>query len=294
MPRRYQCFPLPDHREFTKQSTENLLVNAANVDPFLEGRRPRHLWSHQLRLRTTPSPVSQASPAVSTSKETPSAGDQQRRVENSGLEPHGGPAIQTSNSASCLGPAGERALFESLSAGAKGAFVAWVKGGHETRQECKRLVTDVLDLLAAPRGQTEAFFQRGTQRKHGPGGRVGIAAKKTWATPAEARTPSLLRRSHVLGSVNEPENAENSVDVDGAEGGTLGGAPGVPRRHPPDTKGQRDLSTAGHDDAGSGDGDQGPVLKHSYASLRKIRDKEPLPKVRKENVGLWSRRTVGG
>lgn len=29
------------------QSTENLLVNASNVDPFITNRRARHLWSHQ-------------------------------------------------------------------------------------------------------------------------------------------------------------------------------------------------------------------------------------------------------
>ena len=29
------------------QSTENLLVNASNVDQFITGRKARHLWSHQ-------------------------------------------------------------------------------------------------------------------------------------------------------------------------------------------------------------------------------------------------------
>ncbi|CAM9921884.1 unnamed protein product, partial [Sphacelaria rigidula] len=43
----------------------------------------------------------------------------------------------------------ERALFESLSAGREGVFVAWVKGGHEIRQECKVAVTELLELLAA-------------------------------------------------------------------------------------------------------------------------------------------------
>lgn len=32
------------------QSTEDMLVNAANVDPFIEGRETSHLWSHQLHL----------------------------------------------------------------------------------------------------------------------------------------------------------------------------------------------------------------------------------------------------
>ena len=30
------------------QSTENVLVNPTNIDPFLEGRSVSHLWSHQL------------------------------------------------------------------------------------------------------------------------------------------------------------------------------------------------------------------------------------------------------
>ncbi|CAM9746266.1 unnamed protein product, partial [Hapterophycus canaliculatus] len=99
-----------------------MLVNAANVDPFLEGRRPRHVWSHQLRVRA-PAPASTVTTA-----------------DNGGN-------VNSQRSASCLGPGGEQALFESLSSGAEGAFVAWVKGGHETRQECKRLIVDVLDLL---------------------------------------------------------------------------------------------------------------------------------------------------
>lgn len=81
---------------------------------------------------------------------------------------------------SCFGPAGERALFESLAAGREGAFVAWVKGGHEIRQECKVAVTDVLELLAVPKGQKESFFRRGQLQQRTPGGgggsRVGIAA----------------------------------------------------------------------------------------------------------------------
>lgn len=47
-----------------KQSTDNLLVNAANVDAFLEGRRPRHVWSHQLRVRPGGSGGVSADPAI--------------------------------------------------------------------------------------------------------------------------------------------------------------------------------------------------------------------------------------
>ncbi|CAM9532239.1 unnamed protein product [Discosporangium mesarthrocarpum] len=109
------------------QSTENILVNPANVDPFLEGRKPRHLWSHQLRLRPEPTKGN-----------------------------------------TCLGPQGEAALAESIGSGSRGAFVTWVKGGHEVRQECKRVVTDVLGLLVAPMGQPDGYFQRGVMPPHSP------------------------------------------------------------------------------------------------------------------------------
>lgn len=192
------------------------------------------------------------------------------------MESHGGRPIQTGSNSSCLGPGGERALFESLSAGASGAFVAWVKGGHEIRQECKRIVTDVLDLLAAPRGQTEAFFHRGAQRKRAPRGRVGIAAKTTGAASSGEKTSPSLTKTGGLGSTNEPENAENSVGIDSA--------PGVPRRYPPGAGGRGEPSAAHHDEAVNGDDDQGSVFKHGYASLRKIQDNEPSPKVRQGNV----------
>lgn len=259
-------------------------MNAANVDPFLEGRRSRHLWSHQLRLRTATGHTTQANSAISTTTEPPSAGGQQRGIEKSVVESRGGRPIQTGRISSCLGPEGERALFESLSAGASGAFVAWVKGGHEIRQECKRIVTDVLDLLAAPRGQTEAFFQRGAQSRRVPRGRVGIAAKTTWAAPSGEKTSPSLTKTGGLGSTIEPENAENRVGIDGG--------PGVPRQYPPGGGGRGEPSAARHDEAANGDDDQGSVLKHSYASLRKIQVNEPLPKVRQGNVmnpGVWSR-----
>ncbi|CBN77304.1 conserved unknown protein [Ectocarpus siliculosus] len=175
------------------QSTDNVLINAANVDPFLEGRRPRHVWSHQLRLGGTPT------------------------VNNGG----NAAGNRGENAVSCLGPGGELALFESLSAGAEGAFVAWVKGGHETRQECKRLVVDVLDLLAAPGGQEASFFRRGGGGKEGRAG-GGDGGEDT-----------------------------NSV-MEGVVGVAQGEAATVER-----------------------DGTSGPA--YGYASLRKIKEREPLP-----------------
>eukprot|EP00752_Nemacystus_decipiens_P018599 g16677.t1 len=251
------------------QSTENMLIDAANVDPFLEGRHARHVWSHQLRLR--PATVA---------------------PENGG---NGGNAITF---VSCLGPSGEQALFESLSSGAEGAFVAWVKGGHETRQECKRLVVDLLDLLAAPGGQTPEFFQRSALARRPPGSRVGITANATSttaATNAKMSGAAVEKKSGdgspppiTIGSGdNHPTVAENGdrsreVEVAGAtviHSGTAvtGYEQGGEQHH----KGQATRWVAdARDNGGKGasaneGGESG--LTYGYASLRKIREREPLP-----------------
>ncbi|CAM9159639.1 unnamed protein product [Ectocarpus fasciculatus] len=259
------------------QSTDNVLVNAANVDPFLEGRRPRHVWSHQLRLGGT-------------------------SIANNGGNVAGN---RGENVASCLGPGGELALFESLSAGAEGAFVAWVKGGHETRQECKRLVVDVLDLLAAPSGQEASFFRRGAQVKRPSGGRVGIAAKGKGGVKAggTARTRSFLDAEESEGGLDiiggssgkplmsrEEGNGGGTVhtgtiamddtvvkDSNGLAGGgrkegRRGGGEG-------DDTNQAMVGVAGVSQGGTAtakrDGTSGPA--YGYASLRKIKEREPLP-----------------
>lgn len=255
-----------------------MLVDAANVDPFLEGRRPRHVWSHQLRLR----------PA------------------NVAAESGGNGSGNGSTFVSCLGPSGEQALFESLSSGPEGAFVAWVKGGHETRQECKRLVVDVLDLLAAPGGQTAGFFQRGAQARRPPGGRVGIAANatsKTATTKVKATEPSSPAAGKDLGDELPPSDAVGTGDnhptlVDGGERNAEVGAPGSSIVHAgtgvegneqreggEQDKVEQAMGAVGGaesdrrtDAAAEGRGPSG--LTYGYASLRKIREREPLPEVR--------------
>ena len=86
------------------QSTDNLLVNASNVDPFLDSRAANHLWSHEIKM-------------------------------------------ENPESRSCYGSRGVQLLTETLGR-PYGAFVAWTKGGHELRQENKRVVVDLLDTLA--------------------------------------------------------------------------------------------------------------------------------------------------
>lgn len=217
-----------NHSNNTLKSTDNLLVNAANVDPFLEGRRSRHVWSHQLRLRATPSGSTTAT--TSTTERRNSAGEgTSSKADAAGLA--GGAQGEgvnqdlsrpdhTSYQPSCLGPAGERSLFESLSAGRDGAFVAWVKGGHEVRQECKKAVTDILGLLVAPRGQNESYFRRGPlpQRVLGTGnkGRVGIAAKETGPTTTQIRNAPLSSNGALAETISR--TAERVTDDIGTEG----------------------------------------------------------------------------
>eukprot|EP00903_Cladosiphon_okamuranus_P015481 g14292.t1 len=251
------------------QSTENMLIDAANVDPFLEGRRPRHVWSHQLRLRPTAGTAENSANGV------------------------GGAFV------SCLGPSGEQALFESLSSGTEGAFVAWVKGGHEMRQECKRLVVDMLDLLAAPGGQTPAFFRRGVLARRPPWGRVGIAANTTSKTvklktkvtgPAasaveEGWRDGLLPFSEVSSGDNHSTLAENGKFNDVEVTGTIVHAgthvEGHEQEGEHDKAGQtveaaRDIKDGGGKNAAVEKGGA-PGLTNRYASLRKIREREPLP-----------------
>lgn len=205
-----------------------MLVNAANVDPFLGSRRARHVWSHQLRFRgaatsafknNSPTPANESTPpSIGSATEIPSVD-----LGRAGGEPDTEllPHKNTSASVSCLGSAGERALFESLAAGPQGAFVAWVKGGHEVRQECKQLVTDVLELLVAPRGQTEAFFQRNVQTKRAPVGRIGFAAK---ATLSKKEGGCLAQVSPSCGNDNNAGDGGGDRAVPGVHEESMGAA----------------------------------------------------------------------
>lgn len=238
------------------------------------------MWSHQLRLRATTTDK----PAADTGGGT--------NGKNS------------SNRLSCLGPSGEQALFESLSSGAEGAFVAWVKGGHEMRQECKRLVVDVLDLLAAPGGQNQSYFQRGAQARRPLEGKVGIAAKmpskpgtgvvKVAASVVEKTTlgrgfvpsdvvdesrgnhPTRLKEGKDSGGAGTPLTAVEFADtaVKGCKGG----------RRSDQVGNFEHVRGAGKDSrkAAAAEEGQGAGLTYGYASLRKIREREPLPEVYKK------------
>ena len=112
------------------QSTENLLVNAANVDSFLTGRNTKHLWSHQLNV---------ISAAALSQAQDPTANWVGKMAS--------GPADYAKFS--ILGKPGLRMLLDVM-ANPRGAFVMWARTGHCVQQENKGAVLDLLDALAMP------------------------------------------------------------------------------------------------------------------------------------------------
>lgn len=112
------------------QATENVLVNAANVDPFLVGRNTKHLWSHQLNI------LSQAKLSQAMDVNAQWVGKM-----SSGTEDY--------QKFSILGKTGLRMLLDTLS-NPRGAFVMWVRSGHIIQQELKAGFLDLIDALASP------------------------------------------------------------------------------------------------------------------------------------------------
>lgn len=296
------------------QSTDNLLVNAANVDAFLEGRHPRHVWSHQLQDRPSLDPSAVVPLSASTAKHNSSdetAGDasETKKARSPDGNPNGARQTPVNMAGcnqlgwSCIGSAGEHALFESISAGREGAFITWVKGGHEIRQECKRVVTDLLELLIAPRGQMEAFFRRGPQPQETPVGkdkRVGIAA---------AKLGSAGQKSRVEPSTNDPKSTTRDActNLDLAQTGvTWEDSLESVHGHGPAVDDEGDMKCRVGDslshtrengaegatkvrvDGGTSHQMASGAPKYGYASLRKIHNRDPFPQVRRRQIGLSS------
>jgi pimeloyl-ACP methyl ester carboxylesterase len=112
------------------QSTENMLVNASNVDPFLAGRNTKHLWSHQLNV-----------PSQATLNQAADVSAQWVGRLSSGPEDY--------QKYSILGKAGLRMILDTLG-NSRGAFVMWTRTGHAVQQESKSTLLDLLDVLAYP------------------------------------------------------------------------------------------------------------------------------------------------
>lgn len=119
------------------QSTEDLLVNPANVDPFLRGRGTvHHFWSHEFKGQ----------------------GGDGSEGNGVGKAASGGAGKVVTSSATSSSPLvsssvyGRKGLTDILRALSKpmGTFVVWVRSGHEVRQEAKAALIDLLDVLAKP------------------------------------------------------------------------------------------------------------------------------------------------
>lgn len=121
---------------FLLQSTENALVNASNLDPFLIGRQAKHLWSHQSNT------VSQVTTKnLSDINAVPWVGSLSDRAENYARS-------------STLGKKGLRMILDTIR-NPKGAFVVWCRCGHAVQQESKSSLLDLFDALSCP---SEEYF----------------------------------------------------------------------------------------------------------------------------------------
>lgn len=158
------------------QSTENSLVNASNVDSFLQGRTCKHLWSHMLNV---PSEAMQAH-AVDI-------GGQWVGKMSAGPEDY--------HKYSTLGRAGLKMILESLRS-PRGAFAMWTRSGHIVHQEYKAAVLDLIDVLACP---TDAY--------------VGLDVIE--AQEAQRQALLAMTNSKSFGDAEEevPEPAPPKVDV---------------------------------------------------------------------------------
>lgn len=167
------------------QSTEDMLVNPANVDPFLRGRSStHHFWSHEFRDGRVG--------AGSDGELTSSA------------------AVEAARGSSVYGRKGLTDLLRALSR-PRGTFVAWVRAGHEVCQEGKRAVIDLLDVLAKPTpaytGVDEAEVLQGEAEGAAT---LGLYPSGEWVARVNKRGGGPTNASEVDDS--EGDDAEKSAD----------------------------------------------------------------------------------
>ncbi|CAM9197267.1 unnamed protein product, partial [Chrysoparadoxa australica] len=150
------------------------------------------------------------------------------------------------------GEAGEEGLRAALGRGALGAFVVWVKAGHELRQERRRVVVDLLRVLVSSRASLT----------HLPG------------EPQLADGPPLPEAVPVptQQDVDIPEEPSGTVHFEEASLVEEPGTPLVASVVDEDEYKSEQLPTdGGEQPAGSG------LSIVRYASRRKMKDKEPEP-----------------
>jgi hypothetical protein len=109
------------------QSTENQLVIDSNADKFIEGRVVSNVFSHTLKLNAKPGMSSADSKTVAA-------------MPYDGIRR---PDENTFNRQA-------RATVTAALSKSNGACLIWVKAGHEVRQERKKAMMDLLDILAYP------------------------------------------------------------------------------------------------------------------------------------------------
>jgi len=112
------------------QSTENLLVNASNVDSFLIGRQTKHLWSHQQNILTNDKLMSASDSSAQWVGKLSNNSSDYRKF-------------------SLLDKQGLNMLLDNLN-NPRGAFVIWTRTGHALYQENKTALLDLIDALAYP------------------------------------------------------------------------------------------------------------------------------------------------
>lgn len=184
------------------QSTDNSLVNASNVDPFLKGRTTKHLWSHQQNI------LSEGVLARAKDVQSQWVGGMA-----SGPEDY--------SQFSMLGKDGVRLMMDTLN-NPRGCFVMWTTAGHLVQQENKRAILDFLDVLACP---TEEYT--GTDANSG----ISFGSKI-------AVNPNFKAEGLTTGSQKLPDEESNDLtgsfvitkpSYDGKEGGKGGSGRSTPQ-----------------------------------------------------------------
>eukprot|EP00752_Nemacystus_decipiens_P014642 g13039.t1 len=204
------------------QSTEDVLVNPANVDPFLRGRgSTHHFWSHEFRN---------------------GGGSVRSGTVGDGEASSATTAVIGS---SVYGRKGRTDLLRALSK-PRGTFVAWVRAGHEVCQEGKRAVLDLLDLLAKPTPEHAGVDEADVRQGEAEGSvALGIYPSGEWVARVNKREGDLAAgKGGAAGAAprrkaddNNSEDSDAVVMVDhgrrenraqsGRDSGDLGGDQGM-------------------------------------------------------------------
>ena len=195
------------------QSTENTLVSAANVDPFLAGRNTKHLWSHQLNKISEAAQVRAADPAgLWVGKRSTGKEDYSRY--------------------SILGKMGLTMLIDTLK-NPRGAFVVWARCGHAIVQENKAAIMDLFDALVCPNTDYTGLDLLAAQQAAEAAGGTRKATRRISSRPTQGLGASLIlvkqkRRQNPLKNLKSCSSCTSKSCSE--EGITLNEAPPEPAK----------------------------------------------------------------